>query len=756
MWHINKKTIVVFGIVSLLTIFTIMFVNYSKRNDFTNDDQVAAYKRSRTIEIYNIEDYVEFANSFTEEYNYTQWTIELCDDLDFSGYDNIPVIGDTPIDEEAMSFSGTFEGNGHRICNLHIVNPEGRAGIFASLNGIVKNLCIEECSFEGKVCGAIAAESYEASILNCYVDVEARGDTVGAIAGKLWGKIVNCVSSIEPVGVVLYGTVESCYLKENANFEELNGNLYHLNGYYLDSSFQKWEKTRDGILSDEKMELLESLTAYFIVDGKEIEIQGYYSRGDRQWYIALPATYGDEELYIEAKSCNGTIKHCKRNFGEKKVSFDLGEYHYPVKFISADNIDSIYITLEKCKDLSYVHANKTEEIRGIMTIIDSEGKTSYETVKGFYGHGNSSWESEKKSYNIKFNDYIGLLGLGENNDFALLAGYRMNSLMSYVANAELTNEVGFKYAPEYRLVNLYVSGEYAGVYFLTEKIELDSNRIEISNVQEETKKVNKKTLESFDYHVWVDRETMEKICYYDIEVNPEDITGGYLLELDMTDYGPEVSRFTPIGETNKVILKRAQYSSKEQVEYLADFWQDFENALYSENGCNRKGKHYTEYIDIESFAMQWLMYELSMEDSLASSVYYYKESDVTGDGKIHACYPWDLERSFKTLDGADEFGSVNSMGKYWGAFYQHEDFRRELARVWYENFIPAIDYMTLDEGFENEEGVKNLRWHLSQLSEINYLERTRWHTADMEYKCELIREIMLTRKDVITSHLPKY
>lgn len=754
MRHKQEKTIAILCVVAFITLMAGLLVSYSKKNDFAYSDQVEAYKRARTIEIHTVEDYLEFANSFTEPYNYAQWTIELCEDLDFSEYENIPVIGETSMEEETMTFSGVFEGNGHKITNLHISNPNGRAGMFANLGGIVKNLCLENCSFEGIVCGSIAAECYDSAILNCYIDVTVQGETAGAITGELKGDIYNCVSVTEPVGEYRYGSVDQCYLLGVENLDALNENLYHLNGYYRDAYFHKWERTEEGILSDQRMELLDTLTAYLMIDGKEMKFHGYYSAADRQWYIALPATYGDEELYLEAQMSNGGYESFKRSKGEEAILFTWGEYRYPINFISADNIDSIYITLEKYKDLDYVHANKIEEIPGVMTIIDSEGKISYETIKGFYGHGNSSWESEKKSYNLKFDSYIELLGLEANDDFALLAGYRMNSLMSYVANAELTKEVGFDYAPGYQMVNLFVGGEYAGVYYLSEKIELDTNRIEIDSVYEETRKVNRNALEGFEYCMWENTETKQKMYYYDIPKNPEDITGGYLLELDVADYGPAESRFTPIGKTNKIILKRAQYSSKEQVEYIAGYWQDFESGLLSPTGYNDKGKHYTEYIDHESFAMQWLMYELSREDSLKSSVYYYKESDITGDGKIHACYPWDLERSFQSLDETDEFGSVNSMGRYWEAFYQHEDFKEELARVWYEKFIPALDYMTMEEGFENEKGVKNLRWYLTQLSEISQMESSRWHTADMQEKCELIREILMIRKDVITSYLP--
>lgn len=65
-----------------------------------------------------------------------------------------------------------------------------------------------------------------------------------------------------------------------------------------------------------------------------------------------------------------------------------------------------------------------------------------------------------------------------------------------------------------------------------------------------------------------------------------------------------------------------------------------------------KGKYYTDYIDLESFADQWLFYELNEENSVNSSVYYYKDSDICGDGKLHASWPWDMEHSLAREGGA--------------------------------------------------------------------------------------------------------
>lgn len=494
---------------------------------------------------------------------------------------------------------------------------------------------------------------------------------------------------------------------------------------------------------------LYSLTGRLMVGEQELLLNAYCSDENDQWYIALPAGYGNEELYLEAYTEEG-FSTFKRSYGEERILFTVGEEKYLINFLCEDNIDTLYIELAKEKDLNYVHENKTEELPGRMTIINQDKIIDFATIKGFYGHGNDSWEAEKKSYNLKFDSEVDLLGMGENEDFVLLAGYRFNSLMSYCTTTEMVQEIGFAYAPEFRLVNLYVGGEYVGIYFLTEKIELDKNRIDIANIYEETKKVNSSSLDQFEYQMYLNEITEKKGYYYDIPVNPQDITGGYLLELDVADYDDNVSRFITKGRKNKVTLKRARYASEAEVKYIADFWQEFEDALLSERGINSLGKRYSEYIDMESFAMQWLLYEIAQENSMRSSIYYYKESDVTGDGLIHACYPWDLERSYTGLESPEKFWNIEQ-GEYWAAFYQHEDFRKEVSRIWKNKLVPAIEFMVQEEAMENGSGFKNISWYQENCFYAAELEHTRWNETNFYEKCNFIRDNLKTRKEVLTS-----
>jgi hypothetical protein len=149
--------------------------------------------------------------------------------------------------------------------------------------------------------------------------------------------------------------------------------------------------------------------------------------------------------------------------------------------------------------------------------------------------------------------------------------------------------------------------------------------------------------------------------------------------------------------------------------------------------------------------MQWLMYELAQEGSMKSSIYYYKESAVDGDGLLHAVYPWDLERSYDRTDKLDEFWNVTSQGEYWAAFYQHEDFRNEVSRIWFERLVPAIEFMIREDALLTENGFKNLRWYEEFLPEIDMIENKRWEDSRMIEKCKSIRYILEVRNEVLTS-----
>ena len=727
-------------------IFVISNVKWNDCNQNINNTIASQMVREK---IYTPEQYLAFVESVNSGNSYENCEVSLQSDLDFSHYDKVIPIGIAG--EEGISFLGTFNGNGYTISGVTMERPGDYAGLFVNLGGIVKNLQVKDSIFVGKVCGIIATDTINASILNCYVDAKVYGGIAGSVVGILSGNLSNCVASKDVfVGELQGGVIDSCYQIGYEKIQELNNNLTHISGCYEDADFCLWT---DECLSLNKADLLEELTARVNIKGVELKFFGYYSKNRRCWCITFPATYGDEDVFLEAKTSNGGYQKFSRNQKEDNMIFTWEERYYPIDFLCDDSIVSMYITLQKQRGLDYVHKNKTEEISGILTVIDERGETSHTEVKGFYGHGNDSWAAKKKSYNLKLESYVDLLNMGANDEFVLLSGYRNESLMSYVATNELTKELGYDYAPEFHLVNLYVAGEYAGVYFLAEKIELDKNRIEIDSVYEHAKMENTARIDSFEYCSWEDEYGIAQRYFYNIDENPKDITGGYLLEADNMDYATDDSRFVS-DHSLSLTLKRAKYSSKEQLDYIADYWQEFEDALFAENGYNSLGRHYSEYIDIKSFAMQWLYFELAQDISLSSSIYFYKESDVTGDGLLHACFPWDVEHSYLDKRLSKELWLVDRTGfkGYWKEIYKHKDFQKEVCNVWNEKYVPAIQKLISDEPMEYESGLKNLKWYQENIVGIHQLENSRWENIYLWNRCGEIEEYLQFRMNALSKH----
>ena len=108
------------------------------------------------------------------------------------------------------SYSGVFDGAGHKISNLNIrVNEkELTGGLFGAVTGTIKNLGIEDASFDnggaydgrfGVICGLLVKDGQtttEALVQNCFVinsSIKTKDKIAGAIVGGNYGgTIANC------------------------------------------------------------------------------------------------------------------------------------------------------------------------------------------------------------------------------------------------------------------------------------------------------------------------------------------------------------------------------------------------------------------------------------------------------------------------------------------------------------------------------------------------------------------------------------
>lgn len=155
-----------------------------------------------------------------------------------------------------------------------------------------------------------------------------------------------------------------------------------------------------------------------------------------------------------------------------------------------------------------------------------------------------------------------------------------------------------------RYVNVYIDGEYRGVYILTERMDMNGS-IQITDLESET------TFSDNNYRR-VDRTKKEDpaiaagVEFYNYCASAEtgddtDISGGYVLEVMCGTIG-ECGFKTKKGMF--INIKSPSHPTQAQVQYIAEYMQNFENALFADTGFNSLGKHYSEYIDIPSYTMR--------------------------------------------------------------------------------------------------------------------------------------------------------
>ena len=108
--------------------------------------------------------------------------------------------------------------------------------------------------------------------------------------------------------------------------------------------------------------------------------------------------------------------------------------------------------------------------------------TSFSANAQIRGRGNSSllWY-DKKPYRIKLNQKHKMLGLGKAKSWVLLANYRDVTDMMNTFVFETGRWLGLPYTNHTRYVELFLNGDYKGIYQLTEQIQQNKNRVDVSD-----------------------------------------------------------------------------------------------------------------------------------------------------------------------------------------------------------------------------------------------------------------------------------
>ena len=366
---------------------------------------------------------------------------------------------------------------------------------------------------------------------------------------------------------------------------------------------------------------------------------------------------------------------------------------------------SIYISTQSGK-LTFIHKNKENKEAGNMLFASADGTVEYSgTLKYIKIRGNASTKFKKKNYQIKLTKGTDLAGMGKSKTWVFIGNYRDKSLLRNQITLDMAQYAGLRYTPEHMYAELYINHEYMGFYLFGEKVMVDNDRVDITDLEAETEEINERKLS--DYGM-VGSKTAQPGKYkaYSIPNDPDDITGGYLVEFK--GYAIRYKEDDSVYHTtrkNTLAVKSPKYCSVAQMEYISGYLQSFENAIFASDGIDpATGKHYSELVDFNSLVNKYLIEEVSKNyDGNTSSMFFYKDRDKV-DPLAYAGPCWDYDSAYasyarkdnakKVLTGKNLWVGAAADNKYWWpALYKQKDFNLAVRKQYSKVFRKAINIL---------------------------------------------------------------
>lgn len=390
-----------------------------------------------------------------------------------------------------------------------------------------------------------------------------------------------------------------------------------------------------------------------------------------------------------------------------------------VTFWKSGKLPVMYVTTQT-GSMELLDADKAYKEDGWVEFLDVEGKVVFtDELRSISARGNQTFHYEKKSYQIRTHNSVDIMGMGTSDTWILLSNAYDLSLIRNKLTYDMALQAGMHGSPKSEYIDVYFNGVYGGMYQLCEKVEIGENRLEIADLEEANRALNGE----LDYaDTFVTEDGMKGTP---LAREPEDITGGYLLERDYDWKFDEVVSGFVTDDGDQYSLQNPAHASEAQVDYIAGLMQEIEDAIRTEDGINpRTGKHFTEYIDLESWADKYLVEEITRNDGGgASSSYFYKPQDAIST-KVYAGPVWDYDKGYggnhyqydkSTRDLA--FLTLHHQCTRWFYYlYQHEEFVEAVKREYKEKFA---DYLTV----MSEEKIDE---YLSQIEDAALLDRARF------------------------------
>ncbi|MGN0977151.1 MAG: CotH kinase family protein [Faecousia sp.] len=467
-----------------------------------------------------------------------------------------------------------------------------------------------------------------------------------------------------------------------------------------------------------KSEIVFSVTLRF---GGETEKIDCWENTKGEFYVFLPsyAELSDTFVSIDGKASvsingqpvqNGTA--CSSLQLDTPYSFtyttQTEDLDTTLTFHRSGNVPTMYIDVLS-GNMDFIHAEKGNEEPGQLRLYSDQGDLEYAgQVSGLSGRGNATWLPDKKPYNLSLSYAANLLGMGAAQNWILLANaYDASNLRNKIVY-DFAREIGMDYSPQCQWVDLYLNGSYAGLYLLSTRNEIHSQRVDISQ------------------------------------------TNSFLVSVELEGrLDKKTDSYVSTGNSSQLVY-RIRNSSIEKAT-LQTMLQSAENAILAEDGVDpTTGKSYLELIDLDSWARRYLIDEVfcNYDGGTLSEYFYYDGS--SGSGKIYAGPVWDMDNCL-----AQDWYPPNSiwagrphtwddnMPSLFYCLWQKEEFRQRVLQLYEEEFRPGAEQLLHNR-------IEEYSKQIQQAAQVNAI---RWNAEeDPSEQADYIRSYLEQRIEFLDEY----
>ena len=225
------------------------------------------------------------------------------------------------------------------------------------------------------------------------------------------------------------------------------------------------------------------------------------------------------------------------------------------------------------------------------------------------------------------------------------------------------DEISGMYQPNGEWVDFFINGEYQGLYFLTETVEISEDRLNI------------------------------------------DSANGVLVEMELY--------YRALPDANCIVTNRYHYwvahseneISTQTLKDIEVYLNDIESALYSENGISEiSGRKLNELLDYDSWTDAWLLKEISSDNDLGTTSQFGVVEDWNNRSVLLAGPEWDFDMTLgngmvpwarnprglvTAIPNTKGVGSI-SQNRWLSQMYQKDDFKKILIKKFADEVQPKI------------------------------------------------------------------